>query len=109
VECVKRLNSLPLATNILARLARTEIKVREVGTLEARNSFSSLLERVERGEEITITRHGKPVAKLIPAEAARDIEKGRAAARGILQLRTTVMPDPEGLSTRDYIEMGRRY
>lgn len=83
--------------------------MREVGTLEARNSFSSLLELVERGEEITITRHGKPVAKLVPAEAARDVEKARAAALAILELRKRVKPDPDGLSTRDYIEMGRRY
>jgi prevent-host-death family protein len=86
-----------------------EMAMREVGTLEARNSFSSLLERVERGEEITITRHGKPIAKLVPAEPTRDLERARAAASGILALRKKVKPDPDGLSTRDYIEMGRRY
>lgn len=40
-----------------------------VGTFEAKTHLSSLLERVERGEEITITRHGKAVARLVPVGA----------------------------------------
>jgi prevent-host-death family protein len=43
----------------------------EVGAYEAKTHFSRLLERVARGESITITRHGKPVAKLVPADAVR--------------------------------------
>jgi antitoxin (DNA-binding transcriptional repressor) of toxin-antitoxin stability system len=35
-----------------------------VGTFEAKTKLSELLDRVERGEEFVITRHGKPVAKL---------------------------------------------
>jgi prevent-host-death family protein len=38
-----------------------------VGASDAKTHFSSLLERVQRGEQIIITRHGKPVAKLVPA------------------------------------------
>jgi prevent-host-death family protein len=34
----------------------------EIGASQAKNTFGSLLERVERGEEIVITRYGKPVA-----------------------------------------------
>ncbi len=84
--------------------------MREVGTLEARNSFSSLLEQVERGEEITITRHGKPVARLVPpARTEEQRAKAREAARAILEMRREVKPDPDGLTIRDYIEMGRRY
>ena len=50
--------------------------MREVGTLEARNSLSALIEQVEKGEEITITRHGRPVARLVPAShQTSDIEK----------------------------------
>ncbi len=37
----------------------------EVGFDEARANWLALLERVERGEEITITRHGHPVARLM--------------------------------------------
>ena len=37
-----------------------------VGAFEAKTHFSSLLERTKRGEEITITQRGKPVARLVP-------------------------------------------
>ena len=37
-----------------------------VGAYEARTHFSELLEKVESGEEITITKHGTPVARLVP-------------------------------------------
>ena len=40
--------------------------MRTVGTFEAKTHLSTLLEQVERGEEITITRHGKAVARLVP-------------------------------------------
>jgi prevent-host-death family protein len=39
---------------------------RQVGAFEAKNTLGTLLDRVERGEEIVITRHGKPVARLVP-------------------------------------------
>jgi len=38
----------------------------EVGAFEAKNTLGTLLDRVERGEEIVITPHGKPVARLVP-------------------------------------------
>ncbi|MCR5855638.1 type II toxin-antitoxin system Phd/YefM family antitoxin [Mesorhizobium sp. J428] len=81
----------------------------EAGILEARNSFSALIERVEKGEEITITRHGKAVAKIVPTDPPRDVEKARAAVAAIREMRKKVKPDPDGLTIRDYIEMGRRY
>jgi prevent-host-death family protein len=40
-----------------------------VGAVEAKTRFGQLLKRVERGEEITITRRGKVVARLVPAAA----------------------------------------
>lgn len=83
--------------------------MREVGTLEARNTLSALLELVEQGEEITITRHGKPVARLVPPTKTHDVAGAREAVRRILELRKDVKPDPDGLTIRDYIEMGRRY
>jgi prevent-host-death family protein len=43
-----------------------------VGVLEAKNRLSELLDRVERGEQVTITRHGKPVATLQPSQPAYD-------------------------------------
>ena len=42
--------------------------MKHVGMFEAKTNLSSLVEEVEKGGEITITRHGKPVAKLVAAE-----------------------------------------
>jgi prevent-host-death family protein len=47
--------------------------MKTVAVVEARRHLSALLERVRRGEEIVITRHGKAVARLVPvAEVSRD-------------------------------------
>ena len=58
----------------------------EIGAFEAKNKLSELLDRVERGEEVTITRRGKAVAKLVPADNIRDRAKARAAAKRIREL-----------------------
>jgi prevent-host-death family protein len=51
----------------------------EVGAFEAKNKLSALMDRVERGEEIVITRHGRPVAKLVPTSAGIDRSQAQAA------------------------------
>ena len=48
-----------------------------VGSYEAKTHLPRLLDRVEHGETIVITRHGKPVAKLVPAAG----EKARPDVR----------------------------
>lgn len=79
-----------------------------VGSFEAKTHLPRLLERVAGGEEITITKHGKPVARLVPAEpvAAKPdvrqvIEELRAFRKG------NTLGD--GLTIRDLIEEGRRF
>lgn len=47
----------------------------QVGAFEAKNSLGTLLDRVEQGEEIVITRHGKPVARLVPNAGYPDQDK----------------------------------
>lgn len=81
----------------------------EIGILEARNTFSALVERAERGEEVIITRHGKAVAKLVPIDADANVEVRRDAARRLRQLRAGLEPDAlAGTSIRMLIEEGRR-
>lgn len=58
----------------------------EVGLFDAKNKLSELVERAERGEEIVITRRGKPVAKLSAITPVRDREKARRAVEGIREL-----------------------
>ena len=56
----------------------------EVGAFQAKNTLGSLLDRVENGEEVLITRHGKPVARLVPTVSPNDQARAHAA---LLRLR----------------------
>jgi len=47
-------------------MKKGHLPANEVGAFEAKNTLGTLLDRVERGDQIVITRHGKPVARLIP-------------------------------------------
>jgi prevent-host-death family protein len=55
----------------------------EIGAFEAKNKLGMLLDRVEHGEEIVITRHGKPVARLVPNTTRIDKSQVRAALERI--------------------------
>ncbi|RUL84019.1 type II toxin-antitoxin system Phd/YefM family antitoxin [Tautonia sociabilis] len=76
-----------------------------VGSFEAKTHLSQLLERVARGERITITKHGRPVAVLVPPPAEKaDVEEtvrkliefGKGRSLG-------------GLTVREMVEEGRRF
>lgn len=51
-----------------------------IGAFEAKTHFAQLIERAMQGEEIFITRRGKTVAKIVPADTSHDLEGARAAA-----------------------------
>ena len=76
-----------------------------VGVHEARTRFSRLLDRVARGERITITRRGAPVADLVPAARPRKQSVGEAI-RSLRALRQGNRLD--GLPIQELIEEGRR-
>ena len=80
--------------------------MQEIGAYEAKTHLPRLLDLVERGERITITRHGKPVACLIPASEV-DRDKVDAAIAKIKKIRQNNTLD--GLSIRELIEEGRRF
>jgi prevent-host-death family protein len=75
----------------------------KVSAYEAKTHFSALLERVSKGEIITITKHGHEVAKLSPIQTQMSpeeaVEKLRAFSKG---------KSLGDLSIRDLIEDGRR-
>jgi prevent-host-death family protein len=54
----------------------------EVGMHEAKTTLSQLVERVHAGEDVLITRHGEPVARLVPASGPSSLEAVRGAWRG---------------------------
>ncbi len=51
----------------------------EFGAFEAKNRFGHLLDLVEKGEDVLITRHGKEVARMVPAHDKSKAEQSRAA------------------------------
>jgi len=81
-----------------------------VGAFEAKTKFSELLERVSAGEEITITKHEKPVARLVPFEKPSHVKLATLFAQ-MEAFRDTHPLNPKGLekvSYRDLIEGGRK-
>ncbi|HEY1159647.1 MAG TPA: type II toxin-antitoxin system prevent-host-death family antitoxin [Terracidiphilus sp.] len=58
--------------------------MQQIGAFQAKNTLGSLLDRVEAGEEILITRHGKPSAVLSAAPRPR-FEADRARAHAALE------------------------
>lgn len=77
-----------------------------IGAYEAKTHFSRILDEVEEGKTITITRHGVPIARIVPIsntgrERVREtIEEIRAFRRG------RVLGD---VTLRELIEEGRRF
>jgi prevent-host-death family protein len=76
--------------------------MKTVQASEAKTHFLRLLDEVERGETVIITRHGKPVARVSPQTEIDNDRKARAAAN-ILEIRKRTKPISlaEILSTRD--------
>ena len=77
-----------------------------IGAYEARTHFSALLEKVEAGEEFTITKHGTPVARLVPIKKElTTAERGKVIERWIEKSKGLSLG---GLKIRDLINEGRR-
>ena len=79
--------------------------MKEIGAFEAKNRFGQLLDWVEEGEEVTITRHGREVARLVPAKGGFNREAARAAAQRIRAMSKGVTLG--GLNIKDLIDDGR--
>jgi prevent-host-death family protein len=78
-----------------------------VGAYEAKTHLPQLLDRVARGEEIQITRNGRPIARLVPepAEEAADIRSVIAQIREFRKGRRL----GDDVTIRELIEEGRRF
>lgn len=61
--------------------------MKHVGMFEAKTNLSALVEEVEKGGSVIITRHGKPVAKLVRAEAELSEEEIASKTEALLALR----------------------
>ena len=81
-----------------------------VGSFEAKTKLAELLDKVEAGETVTITRHGKPVAQLVPVKTEDEQERLRALVEEIK--RTRVGRDRgagPGTTIKELIKAGRKY
>jgi prevent-host-death family protein len=84
--------------------------MKQVGIFEAKTHLSSLLDEVEKGGEVTITRHGKPVARLVQAEGEPSPEVIAKRRKAIEELRA--MARKRGITVshaeiKSWIEDGR--
>jgi len=79
----------------------------EFGLFEAKNKLSELVSRAEKGEEILITRHGFPVARLLPARRPYDPEKARAAIDEMRRISQGVTLGD--LTLKELTNAGRKY
>jgi len=61
----------------------------KVTAFEAKTRFGELLERVSKGEEVVITRHDKPVARLIP-EGVQRLDEVRRSVQGLRDLQQRI-------------------
>ena len=92
----------------LSWLIATGKATRDVGAFEAKNKLGQLLDLVERGEEIIITRHGKEVARLVPPQQVFSREEARAAIKRIRERAEKLKLGPfEWAEWKSYRDEGR--
>lgn len=80
--------------------------MKTVGAFEAKNTLGSLLDLVEKGEEVTITRHGKAVARLVALKNADDRSDAMRAVEEIKEMSKGVTLG--GIPIKELIEEGRK-
>ncbi len=81
----------------------------EIGAFEAKTHFSALLERAEKGEEITITRRGKAVARLVPMQPKHDVKAAQEALARIRErAKTTGIKRFDWKEWKKYVQEGQK-
>ena len=79
--------------------------MKQIGVYEAKTHLPRLLDEVARGESVTITRHGRPVARLVPVcGRRRSVREAIEAIEAFRQGHTL-----GDLTIRELIEEGRRH
>ncbi len=81
--------------------------MKTVGAFEAKTHLSDLLDRVSKGETITITRHGVPAAMLVPIGSTGKKLTHREIVEGMRALRKRIKPG--SMTVREMVEEGRRF
>lgn len=76
----------------------------EIGSYDAKTKLPEILRRVEAGEAFTITKHGKPIADLIPSKA-RTRASAKSAIDNLLKMKKCKLTERE---LQDLIAEGRK-
>jgi prevent-host-death family protein len=79
--------------------------MQSIGTYELKTHLSDVLDAVEHGQTVVVTRHGKPIARIVPSGAA-EREGVKAAVQSLLNFPRTRLP--KGVTIRKLIDEGRR-
>ena len=82
--------------------------MKTVGAFQAKTQLSQLLDEVEKGEAVTITRHGRPVAVLGPVAPTLPAKTGKQWVAEMKRLRRGTTLE-KSVSIRRLIDEGRRY
>jgi len=81
-----------------------------IGSYEAKTRLPQLLERAAKGERITITKRGKPMAVLVPPKSAAPRMSPEEAVEAMKRFQRENAPTlGPGLTIREMIEEGRRF
>jgi prevent-host-death family protein len=84
--------------------------MKHVGIFEAKTNLSRLIEQVEKGQEVTITRHGKPVVKLVRARAEltpEQIAERRDAVQQLQEIASKLKVNATQEEIKAWINEGR--
>ena len=84
--------------------------MKHVGMFEAKTNLSALVEEVEKGGQVVITRHGKPVAKLVRAQSEmteEEIARRREALAGIRKIANELKINATQEEIKAWINEGR--
>jgi prevent-host-death family protein len=85
-----------------------DARATEFGSADAKARFSELLARVEAGETITIRRHGKVIAKMVPVKSEKTVEERRKGIEAFLKWRKEHGPRLQpGDNIKEWIKEGR--
>jgi len=84
--------------------------MKHVGIFEAKTNLSRLIEQVEKGQEVTITRHGKPVVKLVRAaveHTPEQIERRKQAIARLNEIASRLKINATDEEIKSWINEGR--
>lgn len=76
-----------------------------IGAFDAKTHLSQILENVQNGDEVTITKRGKPIARIIPYRETESISKKQIITE-FANIRNSI---DEKVNIKDYINEGRKY